>query len=47
MALRLKPACAVVWNLNGVKNGQGTGLKLSTAASDAEKINEPDNLPTL
>jgi hypothetical protein len=30
----------VVWNLNGVRSGQRTGLKLSTAASDAEKINE-------
>jgi hypothetical protein len=38
--LRQKHACVVAWNLNGVRNGPRTGLKLSTAAIDAERINE-------
>jgi hypothetical protein len=47
MVLRLKSACAVVWNLNGEKSGPKTGLKLSIAVIDAEKMNEAHHLSAL
>jgi hypothetical protein len=37
-------ASVATLNLSGVKNGLRTGMKLSIAAIDAEKINETDYL---
>jgi len=42
-----KSASVATLNSNGVKNGLRTGMKLSIAAIDAEKINETDHLYSL
>ena len=47
MVLRLKSACAVAWNLNGVRSGLRTGRKLNIAASAAVSPNEANHLPAL
>ena len=47
MGFLQKSASAVTLNLSGEKNGPRTGMKLNTAAIDAEKINEADYLSSL
>jgi hypothetical protein len=44
MGFPQKSASGAILNLNGAKNGLRTGMKLSIAAIDAEKINETDYL---
>jgi len=47
MGFPQKSASVAILNLNGAKNGRRTGMKLSIAAIDAEKINETDYLYSL
>jgi hypothetical protein len=44
MGFPQKSASVATLNLSGVKNGLRAGMKLNTAAIDAEKINETDYL---
>jgi hypothetical protein len=44
MGFPQRSAPVAIWNLSGVKNGLRAGMKLSTAAIDAEKINEANYL---
>ena len=44
MGIPQKSASVAILNSNGAKNGPRTGMKLSIAAIDAEKINEANHL---
>jgi hypothetical protein len=44
MALSQKSVSPVGCLLNGAKNGQRIGIRLSTAVKDAREINEANNL---